>query len=57
MRHFRRFMEDVDAMQKRLLSVYDFVDFPYLLNVTNFMNKLTDSICKSYNLTHLQIVT
>lgn len=57
MRHFRRFMEDVNTIQRRFLSVPDLDDFRYLLNLPDFMTKLTDSICTSYNLTHLQVAT
>ena len=56
-RHFRWFMEDVNTIQRRFLSVPDLNDFRYLLNLPSFMNKLTDSICTSYNLTYLQIAT
>lgn len=56
-RHLRWFMEDVNTIQRRFLSVPDLDDFRYLLNLPNFMNKLTDSICTSYNLTDLQIAT
>lgn len=57
MRHFRRFMEDVNTIQRRFFSVPDLDDFRYLLNLPNLMTKLTDPICTSYNPTHLQIAT
>lgn len=48
MRHFRRFMEDVNTIQRRFFSVPDLDDFRYLLNLPNLMTKLTDPILQSH---------
>ena len=48
MRHFRRFMKDVNTIQRRFFSVPDLDDFRYLLNLPNLMTKLTDPILQSH---------